>query len=725
MQKGIEGLPVWQEAGTGLRKMQNEVKADWLIGPAGVPAGLYRSENGQELVLANGLIRRTFRLAPDAATVALDNLMTGASLVRAVKPEAVLEINGAKFPVGGLTGQPDLAYLLPEWLDTMKADPAAFHFAGFTTGKTQARLPWRRARHSADLPWPPPGSALTLRFSPPVGTLPGLSVEVHYELYDNMPLLAKWVTLHNGGIKPVRLNAITSEQLGIVEYASDVEHADHWDYPDLTVATDYNFGGMGRDGAEHGVHWVEDPRYTTQVNYDLKTPALLECRPSPGPDVTVAPGENFVSIRTFELLHDSSERERKGLAIRRMYRAMAPWATENPLMLHLTSIDPATAHRAIDQCAEVGFEMVILSFGSGVNMEDDTPANITRFKALADYAHSKGIQLGGYSLLASRRIDDENDVINPTTGKTGGAIFGNSPCLGSRWGIDYFRKIQHFLERTGFDLLEHDGSYPGDLCASTTHPGHAGLADSQWTQYRRITQFYHWCREQGIYLNVPDWYFLSGSNKSGMGYRETNWSLPRAQQHIHARQNMFDGTWEKTPSMGWMFVPLVEYQGGGAAATIEPLSAHLEDYEQHLANNLGFGVQACYRGPRLYDTDTTRQAVTRWVAFFKQHRAILESDVIHLRRADAKGIDGILHVNPGLPERGLAMLYNPTKQAITQTLDLPLYYTGLVRKAGIQCMNRTKKQRCRTVSLDAKGNASITVNLAPGECAWIVIRAAP
>ena len=42
---------------------------------------------------------------------------------------------------------------------------------------------------------------------------------------------------------------------------------------------------------------------------------------------------------------------------------------------------------------------------------------------------------------------------------------------------------------------------------------------------------------------------------------------------------------------GWMFVPLVEYQGG-EAATVEPLKDHLKDYEQHLANNLGCGAQA-------------------------------------------------------------------------------------------------------------------------------------
>jgi hypothetical protein len=83
-----------------------------------------------------------------------------------------------------------------------------------------------------------------------------------------------------------------------------------------------------------------------------------------------------------------------------------------------------------------------------------------------DYAHSRNIELGGYSLLASRRISDEHDAINPETGKPGGAIFGNSPCLCSRWGNDYFKNITTFIDQTGLDLLEHDGSYPGDVCTS-------------------------------------------------------------------------------------------------------------------------------------------------------------------------------------------------------------------------------------------------------------------
>ena len=44
--------------------------------------------------------------------------------------------------------------------------------------------------------------------------------------------------------------------------------------------------------------------------------------------------------------------------------------------MHLTSTNPETVYRAIDQCAETGYEMIILSFGSGLNAEDISDAGI-------------------------------------------------------------------------------------------------------------------------------------------------------------------------------------------------------------------------------------------------------------------------------------------------------------------------------------------------------------
>jgi hypothetical protein len=69
--------------------------------------------------MTNGLVRRTWRVAPNAATVGFDNLMTGAAVIRGVKPEAILELDGAKYSVGGLSGQPQYAYLRPEWIDAL------------------------------------------------------------------------------------------------------------------------------------------------------------------------------------------------------------------------------------------------------------------------------------------------------------------------------------------------------------------------------------------------------------------------------------------------------------------------------------------------------------------------------------------------------------------------------------------------------------------------------
>jgi hypothetical protein len=698
-------------------KSLNSLPTDWLVTPFKQKTGIYRTGHKDEIAMTNGLIRRTWRLRPNAATVGYDNLMTGASILRAVKPEACVELNWQRLDVGGLKGQPDYAYLTPEWVDQMTADPAAMQCTGFKTGSTSAPFAWKRTRFSSNQPWPPPGASLTFRNESKDKTLAGIAVYVHYEMYDGIPLLAKWLSIENGSSSRVRLNRFTNEVLAAVEYESAV-NSGRWEYPSIHVESDYEFGGGMTSGAcNQTARWTPDPDYTTQVNYKLETPCLLQVHPPIGPDVDILPAKAFESYRTYELVFDSTERERKGLAQRRMYRTIAPWAMENPIFMHVTSIKPEVVKPAIDQAAEVGFEMVILSFGSGFNPENQDPKSIREMKDLSDYANEKGIVLGGYSLLASRNISPEDDVINPKTGTTKGAIFGYSPCLGSRWGLAYFRKLCSFFEKTGMGVLENDGSYPGDVCASTHHPGHQGLEDSQWMQWKAITNFYRWCRARGIYLNVPDWYFLNGSNKDGMGYRETDWSLPRAQQVIIGRQNIYDGTWMKTPSMGWMFVPLVQYHGGGAVATIEPLREHLEAYGQILAQNLGSGVQAAYRGYQLYDSDETRDVVKKWVSFYKAHRAILESDIIHVRRADGRDIDAILHVNPQLREKGFAMIYNPLDVSLTRTLTLPLYFTGLTGAARI----REQEGAAREHRLNNRAEAEVTLSLPARGLTWLVI----
>ncbi len=704
------------------------VHADWLVKPIDRKAGVYRSEDGHRLILTNGLIRRVWLLEPNAACVALDDLTTGRSLLRAVKPETRLVVNGKGINIGGLTGQPDHAYLAPEWVKRLKTDPEAFRFISLETGEPRCRLAWKQVRHHApDVKWPPAGVALRLDFAPgeklardPV--LGRLRVSVHYEMYDGVPVMEKWITVHNGSGEPVNLDRFTSEILAVVEHGNPVDAKVPLSPPDsLHVETDYAFGGSTvESAARFSVHWLPDPDYITQVNWERKLPCLLEVKPEVGPEQTIAPGKDFESFRTFELVYDSTERDRRGLALRRMYRVVAPWVTENPLILHVTSTDLEVVKNAIDQAADCGFEMVSLSFGSGLNMEDESEANLAKLKALNDYAGSKGIEMGGYSLLSSRRIQPDSDnIINPKTGKPGGQRHGFCPALASNWGRNYFRKLYRFFTETGFRQFTHDGSYPGDLDAAARPPLQKGVKDSRWVQWKIITRFYRWLRARGVYLRVPDYYFLSGSNESGMGYREKNWSLPRIQQQIHTRQNIYDGTWEKTPSMGWMFVPLTEYHGGGAAATIEPLDKHRRHYELMMAGNLGAGVQAVYRGFRLYDTPRTRDLVKKWVDWYKQYRDILESDIIHdsSRRADGRDLDWYFHANSRLARKGMLVVFNPLARTVSKTIRLNLYYTGIEKQARI----REDGSVSKTYQLDRRYRISLPVTVEAKGTRWFVI----
>lgn len=691
---------------------------DWLINPEVSHSYVEASSDGRQLTIGNGMVSRTFSLSPSLSTISISNIMTGDEMIRAASPEALLTIDGTEYCVGGLTGQKERGFLRPEWLETMTASDSPFTLEGWEEGTIAPKIGWAKNRWALNRE-DPMGKTVTFTLKGD-GQFEGVTVKITYAAYDRIPVISKQFRIINGGGRAFTVDSFKLEHLAFAEPDSPSGgNPETFLLPAIHVESDYNCkGSFSHKETDITTHWVTDPDYTSQRNYACRTKCILDVNPPIGPAQEVMPGGEFTSFTVYEMPFDSWDRERQGLFQRRFYRTIAPWSTQNPIFLHLTSTDPEVVHRAVDQAVETGYEMIILSFGSGLNAEDVSPENIARFKALVDYAHSKGIQMGCYSLLASRSIDDENDCINPKTGKPGGMTFNNSPCLGSEWGRKYFENIEKFIVETGMDCFEHDGSYPGDICASTSHPGHKGLEDSQWTQFYKIAGFYHRMCERGVYLNVPDFYLLNGSTKTSIGYKEVNWSLPREMQVIHSRQLNHDCTYDRPQSALWSFVPLTQYHGGGAPATIEPLSEHLDVYKELMFQNYSAGVQACYRGPRLYDTEETKQAVIEIVSWYKAHRDILNSDIIHLRKADARDWDGMLHVNPALEEKGLAVFYNPTDEPITRTVRLPLYYTGLQKMARVS----QEGGKARQYRLDRDYCISLKVTIPANSHIWYVIK---
>ena len=692
-------------------------KSDWLI--HAIPQKTTVKEENNTLVIQNGLLRRSFYLGKNIGCFDFVNLTNQQQLIRAVKPEARLILNHTEYQVGGLAVQKENGYFLPEWLPSLTKGENDFMFISYQVSDIKPGIQWKSKTWIGKF-LPATGKELVLTFESPVPELKGLKVDVHYALYDGMPLITKWLTIQNETSGEVKLHRVVNEVLGLVEEESAVigSPEEMKKQHGIYVETNYAFNNAMRyDISDQTTHWKTDSVYTSQVNYNFQTPCLLEIYPEKAPGITLKKNESFTSVKTNELLMDSYDRQRRGLMLKKMYRTIAPWTTQNPIFMHLVSKNDEEVVRCIDQCVQTGYEAVILSFGSHLKMEDTSEINITRWKKLADYAHDKGILLGGYALFSSRRISDEHDVIDPKTGKPGGALFGNAPCFGSNWGLNFRDKIKYFFEKTGFDIWENDGPYPGDVCASTSHPGHEGLDDSQWRQMEIQKELYRWLNEKGVYINAPDWYFLDGTHKIAIGYREVNFSLSREQQRILNRQNIHDGTLEKTGAMSWGFVPLTKYQGGGPEAILEPLSEHLKDYENLMMQYYGAGVQACYRGPRLYDTEETRQLVARTVAWYKKYRDILNADMIHLRRADGRDWDGLLHVDPTGKYKGLLMLYNPAKRDITRTISVPLYYTGLTETA----VFREKEGKPMNLKLNRSYEADLVVTIPAESYTWLTI----
>ena len=457
-------------------------------------------------------------------------------------------------------------------------------------------------------------------------------------------------------------------------------------------------------------------------------PAAGRALPRSGP--TGAAGGSFESFRCFELVHDSTDRERRGLALRRMYRTIAPWVTENPLILHVVSTDPVVVRTAIDQAAECGFEMVSLSFGSGPQHGGRRRAgNLAQVRAISPTMRgsAKGIHLGGYSLLASRRIRTRTRTtcINPDTGRAGGADVRLLPRPRPRGGArSTSASCAKFLRReTGFLQFTHDGSIPAIRRDTAPAACSAALEDSQWAQWKVITGR----STSGLRarrrvpararLLLP----LRGSNECGMGYREVNWSLPRAQQVIHTRQNIYDGTWEKTPSMGWMFVPLTQYHGGRRGGDDRALGrAPATTTERMLECNLALGVQAVLSAARAFSTrDRTRELVARvgwtWFKTAPRHPRVRR----HPRPPRGRpgpGLDAAREPAAGAP-RDAGGVQPGCRGGDAGAEGAPLLH----RHRGRSQVEDAQGTRA-PVALDGRGVAQIEVTVPAEGMTWLVLR---
>ena len=185
-------------------------------------------------------------------------------------------------------------------------------------------------------------------------------------------------------------------------------------------------------------------------------------------------------------------------------RILTPWILENPIFFHMTDNSTQAVRSVLKQMADVGFEMMIHSFGSGFDMMSTDKAYLDIIKENVAFAKSLGIEVGGYNLIAwTKRVKDEWKAINDQTN-------GSSPsaCLASGWYDNLVEKTINFLDYTGLSMVETDGPFGGYTCSSEVHSHHQGLGDSVYQQNRLQSQFFKLLRSKEVYINQPDVYYL-------------------------------------------------------------------------------------------------------------------------------------------------------------------------------------------------------------------------
>ena len=397
-----------------------------------------------------------------------------------------------------------------------------------------------------------------------------------------------------------------------------------------------------------------------------------------GPSLLLPAGEAFDSFRVLELCHDSRDEERQNLARRRWMRALAPQGTENPIYWHLE--EQNNIFQAIDETERVGFEAVIMSYGSGFNPESRNATYIAWMRSAVEYAHSKGLLIGGYTLMQNPRyIDYDKDGIVIPSAADGGGV-GGVACFATEGHRTYREALVWFVNATGIDLLETDGPYEGSPCAAVSHEYHRGLHDSQPAQDMLTQDFYRSLKVKDVYFTVPDPYWLSaGTNKEPIGYtdRWTNSGFDKWERLDIGRMYAYDGTTHYPPTMGWMVFNYEDYS---------PLNDNALYYEKALAQYLGNGLVTCFRGQNLYDTELTANLTRHWADFYKRHRTILNGDVLHVVRPNGQQVDVQMHVQPTTypyarqytDEVALGWLNNPLPSNVTRyTTRLNLYYAGV------------------------------------------------
>ena len=661
---------------------------DWLVVPCKHPATL--TMNGTSFVLSNGIVQRVLRVNRSTGAMYTSSVTSKITGEERYSPpygtplaEAEMVLNGVPVMVGG-----EVSTRTPANVLVLKF--ASYSNSTETVAGGFPHTPGKRGSR-ADRVWPPVGVRAVFTHTGPCASIAQtadagtVTVHVVYELYQGISAFSKRVMLRHSCAAPLSVFNLSSHLMY------------HWNVRNRTnievfsdagaVALDHHtFSSPGTPVTRSGFANVENakggPRYDQRF----------------GPGIEqLAAGSSLSSFLVLEVIHDALlpnvgdiGMHRFGLETAVAYRHLAPQIEEFPVNMHAVcnggnqgdgplgetsagywcydAEGTASMFALIDQAADVGIEMIVWGINmnktwrSQVGVEFQSEQNITWFKNITSYAHSKGIETGSYQLLRNARSatainqcapSNHDDLPNagydsldyPTslggTGKTLRAL-----CAGTRFWDRMTASVLRFWDETGYSAVSQDGSETGGpICTNKSHIHHHGALDSIYTQTTQTLALYHAYKSRhGFIQGMPGFFLEGGQSKSPGGYSEITYSMPRWTWIHRSRYQMIASGRSKTrTNANRMYItPMVPYHptmvdpkgtntfkpanSYETSATLEPLDEHLLELEWALSQQYGTGIFHNLRGYRAYQSDKSKAVMKKWISWFKRYRSLLTSE---------------------------------------------------------------------------------------------------
>ena len=572
---------------------------------------------------------------------------------------------------------------------------------------------------------------------------PSVTAVVHYELFDGVPALSKWVELENSDpAAPVPLiSQVVLERVHVPWNLRQRFHAETAYMPHQGERNSMEDGGWYPASGSYAANftslvsppvsmwaydselmgpWGEDGALEYWYDMGLNE-TLLEVKYPFGPGLTLNASlppyfGRLETFRVYESLHDSDDLERQALTRRKLLRATAPATTTDMGPAISVGGDSASIRGAVDTIAALGFRQLHTS----VDPFNFDPGYIARVAADVAYAHARGIIVGFYVLLQNPPgLGPSQEAINPDTGRGEGIA-----CFATAFHQAFRDRILQFVQATGFDFLDTDGPFEQAPCGSTSHEHHKDLLDSQVAQFHDNVAWYQslWSapnplslQRGGVMVTCPDPYEqVAGTTLQPIGYTDAWGGVgDRWEWLVTGRVYIHDGTLWKPPTNGAINFDL---NRAGPMASLDDL----QFLDTGLAQFLGVAGRAFQHGA-LYQNNASQALWVKWMGWLEQYRSILAADIIHIRKPTGRGWDAMMHADPTAPAgvpKGFALFFNPLNASLPVAMRLPVYYCGLGAGAvTMQWMNGSSA----AMPQDAFFSLPVAIVLPPRGYDWVAL----